>query len=82
MLKQFKDGDCGYVSVQWDPTRLKGHGAVETGHAFNWLVKGDKIVFFDGQPDPPITDASYYFNLLNVNKEIEIVKIAKEAFVK
>lgn len=80
MLKQFKEGDCGYVGIDWDPKVLEGKNVDESGHAFNWMIQNGSLIFFDNQPETPITDASYYFKHVNANKEIEILKLTKEAF--
>ena len=79
LLKKFKDGDCGMIGVSWDPKRVLST-ADEDGHAFNWLISNGKVTFWDDQPDPPLTDAIAHLRKVDPNKEIEILRLAKEAF--
>ena len=79
LLKSFNEGDCGIISMDWDPKFLPS-GSAESGHAFNWYIAGGKVKFIDDQPLITVTDAEKYFKMVNINKEIEIVKITKEAF--
>ena len=81
ILKHFKEGDCGMISVSWDPKKVIRSGN-EDGHAFNWLISKGKVVFIDDQPDPPLTDAIKHLSRVDPNVEIEVVKIMKEAFAK
>lgn len=74
LLKRYSEGDVGQVAVTFDPKYIRA-GAQETGHAFNWKILNGTVHFIDGQPDPPLEDASKYFNFVNASKEIEYVKI-------
>jgi hypothetical protein len=47
-------GSRGVVFIQWN---------TGGGHVFNVENVGGTVRFVDGQPIPPVTDASYYFNL-------------------
>lgn len=53
--RAFEDpGSRGIVAINWH------EGG---GHVFNVENVGGQIRFVDGQPTPPVTDASYYFNM-------------------
>ena len=85
ILKRFNEGDCGLIGVQWDVPIDSHTGKLyrvpsSDGHAFNWRISGGKVLFIDDQPDSPVTDAQKYFSMIDQNKEIEIVKLTKEAF--
>jgi hypothetical protein len=57
----FKEpGSRGVVYIEWNhPTGLPiSNGA----HVFNVENVGGKVRFLDGQPTPPVTDASHYFD--------------------
>lgn len=79
LLKTFSEGDCGIVSVEWNPKFLPT-GSAESGHAFNWIIKEGQVHFIDAQPEKTVTDAGKYFKMINLDKEIEILRITKEAF--
>lgn len=81
ILRKFKEGDCGMIGITFDKSRILTPGK-EDGHAFNWYIKGGKVIFFDDQPDPPLTDAIKHLSRVDPNKEIEIARIMKEAFAK
>lgn len=88
ILRKFKDGDCGMIGVSWDPSVLPP-GSKEDGHAFNWFISKGQVIFYDDQPDPPVTDASRYFKLIAYKPDsngrlpqIEVAQITKEAFAK
>jgi hypothetical protein len=52
----FQDpGARGVVYIRW-------HG-IKGAHVFNVENVGGKVRFVDGQPTPPVADASHYFNL-------------------
>ena len=82
ILRKFKDGDCGMIGVTWDPRYLvdPDNENKPDGHAFNWFIANGKVIFTDDQPDPPLTDASKHLRKTHPGKQIEIVKITKEAF--
>ena len=85
ILRKFKEGDCGMISISWDTNRVKTSGP-EDGHVFNWMIKNGKVVFVDDQPDPPIiSEAINHLKLVKPggpHSEIEICKVMKEAFEK
>lgn len=82
ILRKFKDGDCGMITVAWNPDKVMMRGP-EDSHCFNWMIKNGSVVFVDDQPDPPLTDAIKHLGLVNPKgPEIEICKITREAFEK
>lgn len=86
ILKKFKNGDCGMVDVTWNLTDAQKAKYDELGrpygHVFNWLIKDNKVIFIDDQPDPPIYYAIKYFENVSLNTNIDVVRITKEAFEK
>lgn len=81
IMKSGAENDVGIISVDWNPNYLRNESD-GTGHAFNWVVKNGDVAFFDDQPDEPVLDASKYFKAINIEKNIEVLKITKEAFSK
>lgn len=97
ILKKCKNGDMGYMGVDWDVKKHYGRlgisdeglshieqkiksGELSSGHAFNFVVENGKVRLFDNQPDIPVKDAWHYIDEIDLTKEVEIVKITKEAF--
>lgn len=79
ILKGAKEGDCGIIGIGWDTSKVPISGDVK-GHAFNWYVSNGKVLFSDDQPDVHVSDASKYLKLVDPEKQIEILKMTKEAF--
>lgn len=81
ILKHCTDNDVGMIGVGWNPEYVM-NGSYADGHAFNWAVINGDVKFFDDQPANPVLDASKYFKAISTEKNIEILKITKEAFSK
>jgi len=84
ILKRFNEGDCGIIGIEYRTSVLPS-GVSEAGHAFNWYIENGLVVFRDEQPDVSlIGDACSrrYLTKCHPSKEIEIVKLTKDAFAK
>lgn len=95
ILRKCKNGDCGMIGVEWDfdkkfagydknyieeIKRLVDEGRIPPGHAFNFYVKGDKVIYYDDQPDSVIGDASSYLTQIRSDKNPEAVRLTRKAF--
>lgn len=77
LLRKYKDGDCGMITVPWrKEVRITPN---DDGHAFNWFIQNGAVKFFDDQGDAGY-NASRWLKYTEPGKEIEICQITKEAF--
>lgn len=74
LLKRYKDGDVGIVAFDF-AEKYRMPGAKETGHAFNWEIRGDHVVYIDSQGDVNGNprDPSRWFKAVDSSKDIQYV---------
>ena len=82
ILRNAEEGDIGAVDITYSELykkRVKELTGIELGdgHAFNWMVENDQVIFGCSQDGYP-KDESQIFDYVDASKQIEYVKITED----